>query len=85
MIEMPIADGDMLIRKSLHTFHAGDVDAELQWIASTFVMCVHAASFAEVVLRNHGAPLVQRQRVLAFCDFEVGRRDARHDIALATA
>ena len=85
MVEMPIADGDMLIRKRLHTVDARDVDAELQWIASTFVMCVHAASFAEVVLRNHGAPLVQRQRVLAFCDFEVGRRDARHDIALATA
>jgi hypothetical protein len=48
-------------------------------------MCIHPAYSAEVVLGHHGAPLVQRQYLLALCDLEIGRRDARHDIALATA
>ena len=85
MIEIPVADGHMLIRKGLHAFDASDVDAELRRVAASLVMCVHAALFAEVMLGDHRAPLVERQCLPAFSDLEMGRRDARHDISLATA
>lgn len=48
-------------------------------VGATFVKCINAAFFTEIMFRLVGIPLIQRQQIFTFGDIQVGQLYRGHN------
>jgi len=76
-----VIDRHFLEIEGAEAFEAGGIDPELMRVRAPLMVGVNPAGRAEVVLGCPGVELVQRQRILALFEFDVGKIGGNRDRA----